>query len=75
MIAGVDTLVIGSDEVFNCLQPYPVGYSKQLFGDGFEGNKLVSYAASFGSTRYEDLVETALYKKLRQCYPNLQRFL
>ena len=36
----VDTLVIGSDEVFNCLQPYPVGYSKQLFGDGFEGNKL-----------------------------------
>ena len=39
----VDTLVIGSDEVFNCLQPYPVGYSKQLFGDGFEGNKLVSY--------------------------------
>ena len=31
----VDTLVIGSDEVFNCLQPYPVGYSKQLFGDGY----------------------------------------
>ena len=33
----VDTLVIGSDEVFNCLQPYPVGYSKQLFGDGYCG--------------------------------------
>lgn len=27
--------MIGSDEVFNCLQPYPVGYSKQLFGDGY----------------------------------------
>ena len=27
----VDTLVIGSDEVFNCLQGYPVGYSLELF--------------------------------------------
>ena len=53
----VDTLVIGSDEVFNCLQPYPVGYSKQLFGDGYAHSKIVSYAASFGSTRYEDLVD------------------
>lgn len=61
----VDTLVIGSDEVFNCLQPYPVGYSKQLFGDGFEGNKLVSYAASFGSTRYEDLVETGIVQEIK----------
>lgn len=61
----VDTLVIGSDEVFNCLQPYPVGYSKQLFGDGFEGNKLISYAASFGSTRYEDLVETGIVQEIK----------
>ena len=61
----VDTLVIGSDEVFNCLQPYPVGYSKQLFGDGYEGDKLVSYAASFGSTRYEDLIETGIVQEIK----------
>ena len=49
----VDTLVIGSDEVFNCLQPYPVGYSKQLFGDGYAHSKIVSYAASFGTEDWE----------------------
>ena len=61
----VDTLVIGSDEVFNCIQSYPVGYSKQLFGDGYEDNKLVSYAASFGSTCYEDLVNTGIEKEIK----------
>lgn len=61
----VDTLVIGSDEVFNCIQSYPVGYSKQLFGDGYEDNKLVSYAASFGSTCYEDLVGTGIEKEIK----------
>ncbi len=61
----VDTLVIGSDEVFNCLQPYPVGYSKQLFGDGYEENELVSYAASFGSTCYEDLIDTGIAQEIK----------
>jgi len=61
----VDTLVIGSDEVFNCLQPYPVGYSKQLFGDGYAHSKIVSYAASFGSTRYEDLVDTGIAHEIK----------
>ena len=32
----IDGLVIGSDEVFNCLQDYPVGYSKELFGKNYE---------------------------------------
>ena len=61
----VDTLVIGSDEVFNCLQPYPVGYSKQLFGCGYENCKLVSYAASFGSTCYEELVDTGIEQEIK----------
>ena len=61
----VDTLVIGSDEVFNCLQPYPVGYSKQLFGDGYAHSKIVSYAASFGSTRYEDLGDTGIAHEIK----------
>lgn len=61
----VDTLVIGSDEVFNCLQPYPVGYSKQLFGNGYENCHLISYAASFGSTRYEDLLDAGIVKEIK----------
>lgn len=66
----VDTLVIGSDEVFNCLQPYPVGYSKQLFGSGYESCNLVSYAASFGSTRYEELVETGIASEIKKMLSN-----
>ena len=61
----VDTLVIGSDEVFNCLQPYPVGYSKQLFGDGYAHSKIVSYAASFGTEDWEyNQVQEDICRKL-----------
>ena len=52
----LDALVIGSDEVFNCTQPgTSVGYSLQLFGKDHRANKLISYAASFGSTTLEKL--------------------
>lgn len=61
----VDILVIGSDEVFNCLQPYPVGYSKQLFGDDYEQCNVLSYAASFGSTQYEDLVRNGIDEEVK----------
>lgn len=51
----IDALVIGSDEVFNCLQGYPVGYSRELFGKGFERCPTYSYAASFGQVNYSRL--------------------
>lgn len=52
----VDVLVVGSDEVFNCLQTNrAVGYSKQLFGEYSQANKIVSYAASAGFTTVEGL--------------------
>ncbi len=51
----IDELVIGSDEVFNCLQTYPVGYSRQLFGYQFDNIPVISYAASFGQTNVERL--------------------
>lgn len=52
----IDLLLIGSDEVFNCLQPNPnVGYSKQLFGEGTKAKIVASYAASFGNTKLEGL--------------------
>lgn len=54
----LDVLVIGSDEVFNCTQPGTlVGYSLQLFGKDHRAKKLVSYAASFGSTTMEKLTK------------------
>lgn len=52
----LDTLVIGSDEVFNCTQTNEnVGYSLQLFGKDNNANRLITYAASFGSTTIEKL--------------------
>lgn len=52
----VDCLVIGSDEVFNCIQKNSnVGYSPELFGKDNRAKKLITYAASFGNTTIEKL--------------------
>lgn len=47
----VDAAVIGSDEVFNCLQSgFNVGFSPMLFGQNINAGKVIGYAASFGYT-------------------------
>lgn len=47
----VDLQVIGSDEVFNCVQSnVNVGFSRDLFGIGSEARRVISYAGSFGNT-------------------------
>lgn len=52
----LDLLVIGSDEVFNCTQAGNlVGYSPQLFGKDHRADRLISYAAAFGTTTMEKL--------------------
>lgn len=52
----LDVLIIGSDEVFNCVQSNPnVGYSKELFGYSNNAKKLISYASSFGNTTLKKL--------------------
>lgn len=52
----LDLLIIGSDEVFNCIQENSnVGYSLELFGKDNKAEKLISYAASFGNTTLEKL--------------------
>ncbi|HLS72357.1 MAG TPA: polysaccharide pyruvyl transferase family protein [Actinomycetaceae bacterium] len=57
----VDLQIIGSDEVFNCLQENPdVGYSRDLFGHGSRASRLVSYAASFGNTTVDKLAAAGL---------------
>lgn len=52
----LDLLVIGSDEVFNCIQTNTnVGYSLELFGLNNNAKKLISYAGSFGNTTLKKL--------------------
>lgn len=50
-----DTVVIGSDEVFNFAQRVPWGYTPQLYGKVVNTNKVISYAGSFGHTTIADI--------------------
>jgi hypothetical protein len=43
-----DTVVVGSDEVWNLAHPW-YGGQRMFFGEGLDVNRLVSYAASFGN--------------------------
>lgn len=63
-----DVLVIGSDEVFNCLQLGPnIGYSLELFGQRANASKVISYAASFGNTTYEKLERYGVADEIGGC--------
>lgn len=44
----VDTVVVGSDEVWNFAHPWYAG-ERVFFGDGLRTDRLISYAASFGN--------------------------
>jgi hypothetical protein len=59
-----DLVIIGSDEVFNCTQVVPWGFSLQLFGNIENTKKIITYAASFGHTSYEDLLRFNLNSKI-----------
>lgn len=48
-----DLCIIGSDEVFNCLQKSNWGFTTQLFGEISNANRIITYAASCGYTKYE----------------------
>lgn len=68
----LDCLVIGSDEVFNCIQGNTnVGYSTELFGKNNCADRLISYAASFGNTTLNKLDQ---YKKTQEIGKLLQSF-
>ena len=68
----VDCLVIGSDEVFNCIQKNSnVGYSPELFGKNNHAKKLITYAASFGNTTLKKLEK---YKKANEVGALLKKF-
>lgn len=47
--------MIGSDEVFNCLNKSEWGFTSQLFGNVKQADKVITYAASCGFTRVENV--------------------
>ena len=65
--------VIGSDEVFNCLNPAPWGFTSQLFGNVRQAKKVISYAASCGATKYEN-VPDPVRNRIRQAFENVSAF-
>ena len=63
----LDTLVIGSDEVFNCIQSNTnVGFSMELFGKDHNAKNLISYAASFGNTTISKLKKYGKFDEIKR---------
>ncbi len=68
----LDSLVIGSDEVFNCIQKNSnVGYSTELLGKDNHADRVITYAASFGNTTLEKLEK---YQKANEIGNLLKKF-
>lgn len=55
-----DVVVIGSDEVFNVAQTTWFGFTTQLFGEGLNTDKVISYAGCFGATTLQKLKELGI---------------
>ncbi|MCL2561206.1 MAG: polysaccharide pyruvyl transferase family protein [Rikenellaceae bacterium] len=53
--ARYDLAVIGSDQVFNCFERNPWGFTTQLYGDIPQAGHIISYAGSFGNATLGDL--------------------
>ena len=67
----VDLLIIGSDEVFNCVQSNTnVGFSSDLFGHNLNAKKIVSYAGSFGNTTIEKIRNYKIDGQLTDYFQN-----
>ncbi len=59
-----DIVVIGSDEVFNVAQTTWFGFSTQLFGEGLNADRVISYAGCFGATTIQKLRELGIDKRV-----------
>lgn len=67
-----DIVVIGSDEVFNATVPSKWGFSTQLFGKIDNADKIVTYAASCGSTTLESAREYKIEDEIEKALKNVQ---
>lgn len=65
-----DLCIIGSDEVFNCMQKSKWGFSPQLFGDVRCADKVITYAASCGFTNV-DMLSGEMKKAISSAMSNL----
>ena len=68
-----DVCVIGSDEVFNCLTPSAWGFTTQLFGNVPQADQVITYAASCGATRFQNLNEETR-AEIRSSFLNVSGF-
>ena len=66
-----DVVVIGSDEVFNCVQPVSWGVSTSLYGNIPNAGKVITYAGSFGHTTIDQIKEFNLEDLLKNSLNNL----
>lgn len=71
--AHYDTVVIGSDEVFNCAQQTWFGFSPQLFGKGLNADRVITYAASFGGTTLDKLQALGIKDEVKELLQKLDR--
>ena len=67
-----DLVIIGSDEVFNATTPSKWGFSTQLFGDIKNAKRVVTYAASCGSTTLESARQYGIEKEIYQAMRKLE---
>ena len=65
-----DYCIIGSDEVFNCMQDSPWGFTSQLFGNVSQADHVITYAASCGFTKYEYLNQP-MKAKIKEAMKNI----
>ncbi|MGN0274471.1 MAG: polysaccharide pyruvyl transferase family protein [Chordicoccus sp.] len=68
-----DCCVIGSDEVFNCMAKTSWGFTTQLFGNVRQADRVITYAASCGSTKIERVPEEAR-QRITEAFKNIQAF-
>ena len=72
--AHYDCCIIGSDEVFNCMNTGGWGFTSQLFGNVAQAETVITYAASCGATKYQDLPVQAAQRIRWAFLPGCGRF-
>ena len=69
-----DVCVIGSDEVFNCLNIRTIyGFTSQLFGNVDCADRVITYAASCGSTDIAH-VPQKMIERIKTSFSNIKAF-
>lgn len=68
-----DLCIIGSDEVFNCVQESKWGFTSQLYGNVRQASNVITYAASCGSTTV-DKIPTKVKERIQKYFRNISAF-